>query len=214
MGEIDHNTTRKTMDYNRIHALISDVLCWQKRPQDYRRHRPVVLQCCGYKCGCKPPNHVRFIYPTIVCKMETGILRCHTCQQNGMKQGGVLSAILFFIYMDEIIWRLEHSDIGCYIGKTYYGSISYADDFKLLCPSINGLRKCFIYVVFYMCCFFARIFLNYNANMIIAICYGKSGEKSKRSLCLDGEYTRWELSVKYLGIMHCSPMTNGDDITY
>ena len=47
---------------------------------------------------------------------------------NGVKQGGVLSASLFCIYMDELLSRLERSGIGCYIGNNYYGSISYADD--------------------------------------------------------------------------------------
>ena len=61
--------------------------------------------------------------------------------QNGVKQGGVLSATLFCIYMDELISRLEHSGIGCYIGSEYYVNISYADDLKLLCPSTKGLQK-------------------------------------------------------------------------
>ena len=60
---------------------------------------------------------------------------------NGVKQGGVLSATLFCIYMDELLSILERSGIGCYIGNNYYGNISYADDLKLLCPSINGLQK-------------------------------------------------------------------------
>ena len=52
--------------------------------------------------------------------------------QNGWIEGGVLSATIFCIYMDELISRLERSGIGCYIGNEYYGNISYADDLKLL----------------------------------------------------------------------------------
>ena len=44
--------------------------------------------------------------------------------QKGVKQGGVLSATLFCIYMDELISRLEHSGIGCYVGNEYYGKYS------------------------------------------------------------------------------------------
>ena len=36
---------------------------------------------------------------------------------NGIKQGGVLSPILFCIYMDELLHRLEQSGYGCYIGN-------------------------------------------------------------------------------------------------
>ena len=65
----------------------------------------------------------------------------YLCKIYGVKQCGVLSSTLFCIYMDELISRLERSGIGCYIGYEYYGNISYADDLKLLCPSINGLLK-------------------------------------------------------------------------
>ena len=60
---------------------------------------------------------------------------------NGVKQGGVLSATLSCIYMDELLSRLERSGIGCYIGNNSYGNAPYADDLKLLCPIINGLQK-------------------------------------------------------------------------
>ena len=60
---------------------------------------------------------------------------------NGVKQGGVLSPVLFCIYMDELIGRLEKSGMGCYIGKQFLGSFGYADDLHILCPSVGGLQK-------------------------------------------------------------------------
>ena len=60
---------------------------------------------------------------------------------NGVKQGGVLSPVLFCIYMDELIKRLKDSGIGCYIGTQFLGAFGYADDLKVLCPSIGGLQK-------------------------------------------------------------------------
>ena len=112
--------------------------------------------------------------------------------------------------MDELISRLEHSGIGCYIGNEYYGNFSYADDLKLLCPSINGLQK-----MLDICHVFSKeYFVKYNASKTVAICYGKSGGKPKRSLRPDRECIRWETSVKYLGNIHCSSMTNYDDIKY
>ena len=59
----------------------------------------------------------------------------------GVKQGGVLSPILFCVYFDELLKRLESSGMGCYIGHHFYGCVGYADDVKLLCPSINGLQS-------------------------------------------------------------------------
>ena len=59
---------------------------------------------------------------------------------NGVKQGGVLSPLLFCVYMDELIDRLRSSDIGCYIGGSFVGAFGYADDLTLLSPSVVGAR--------------------------------------------------------------------------
>ncbi len=60
---------------------------------------------------------------------------------NGVRQGAVLSATLFAVYMDELLYRLEASGIGCHVGDMYFGALAYADDLTLLCPTIEGLRK-------------------------------------------------------------------------
>ena len=49
----------------------------------------------------------------------------------GVRQGGVLSPILFCIYVDCIVQRLESSKLGCWIGELYVGCILYADDLTL-----------------------------------------------------------------------------------
>ena len=42
---------------------------------------------------------------------------------NGVMQGGVLSFILFGIYMDNLINRLKDSNIGCKIGNKYVRAV-------------------------------------------------------------------------------------------
>ena len=59
---------------------------------------------------------------------------------NGVKQGGVISPILFCVYMDNLISELKSSDVGCYMGGVFAGAFVYADDFKLLAPSIYALK--------------------------------------------------------------------------
>ena len=58
---------------------------------------------------------------------------------NGVKQGGVLSPILFSVYMDELLQRFKNSKIGCHIGHIYVGALAYADDVTLLTPNRQGL---------------------------------------------------------------------------
>ena len=60
---------------------------------------------------------------------------------NGVKQGGVLSPILFGVYIDELLSRLRDSGYGCKIGHLYYGAVGYADDVSLISPSLFSLKK-------------------------------------------------------------------------
>ena len=59
---------------------------------------------------------------------------------NGVKQGGVISPIFFCVYMDGLISELIASGVGCWMGSVYAGAPAYADDFKLLAPSILALN--------------------------------------------------------------------------
>ena len=45
---------------------------------------------------------------------------------NGVRQGGVLSPVLFTVYIDVLLKRLESSGVGCFIGHEYYGSLCSA----------------------------------------------------------------------------------------
>ena len=59
---------------------------------------------------------------------------------NGVRQGGVLSPILFSIYLDTLLLNLEHLGFGCHWGMGFAGAFAYADDVVLLAPSASALR--------------------------------------------------------------------------
>ena len=60
---------------------------------------------------------------------------------NGVKQGSILSPMLFALYMDVLIEKLKNLGYGCNIGTKYYGALAYADDLILLSPSVKGLQE-------------------------------------------------------------------------
>ena len=60
---------------------------------------------------------------------------------NGIRQGGVISPVLFCIYIDELLSRLEKGGEGCWVGNQFYGAIGYADDLTLLAPTVSSLSK-------------------------------------------------------------------------
>ena len=59
---------------------------------------------------------------------------------NGVKQGGVLSPILFILYMDELFIRLKQSKVGCYIGNIFAGALGYADDVTRMAPTLTSIN--------------------------------------------------------------------------
>ena len=55
-------------------------------------------------------------------------------------RGGVLSAILFTVYLDDLLSSLKSLGIGCHRDGLFVGAVSYADDIALLVPSPSALR--------------------------------------------------------------------------
>ena len=67
---------------------------------------------------------------------------------NGVRQGGVLSPILFTIYLDDLLAELEKSGVGCYWRHHFAGALCYADDIALLAPChlLVHLEYCSLFV--------------------------------------------------------------------
>ena len=83
-----------------------------------------------------------FIYTHQNCSVRWGSAISSSFPiKNGVKQGGVLSPLLFSLYTDTLLHNLSESGVGCYIGNTFMGAFAYADDIALLSPSLTGMKR-------------------------------------------------------------------------
>ena len=60
---------------------------------------------------------------------------------NGVRQGAVLSAILYCFYVNDLFKILRRNGSGCWVNSNYFGIIGYSDDSFLLAPSIDSLQE-------------------------------------------------------------------------
>ena len=88
---------------------------------------------------------------------------------NGVKQGGVLSPILYGIYNDLLLNMLKESGVGCYIGCTFIGALAYADDVVLLSPTRAGLLK-MLNICNIFSCKYDVVFNADKSNLIVYTC--------------------------------------------
>ena len=90
------------------------------------------------------PLMIRFIINVYIT--STAVVSWNNTQsesfsiKNGVKQGAVLSAPMFAVYIDPLIIRLKKSKRGCHIGNICANAFAYADDLVLLSPSCTALN--------------------------------------------------------------------------
>ena len=75
-----------------------------------------------------------------MCVRWNGVFSESFHVSNGVRQGGVLSPVLFSVYVDGLLCKLRDSGVGCHLGCEFVGSVCYADDLALLAPSPSALR--------------------------------------------------------------------------
>ena len=61
--------------------------------------------------------------------------------RNGCKQGAVLSAIAYCVYVNGLFDELRCNKSGCWVGGTFLGLLGYSDDNFLLAPSREALQS-------------------------------------------------------------------------
>lgn len=114
----------------------------------------------------------------------------------GVRQGGVLSPILFCIYVDCIVQSLELSKLGCWIGEMFVGCIMYADDLALISSSVCELQR-----MLDMCAdILAEIGMQINSNKCSILRFGPQYANSCATVWFQDSPVAVCDKAKYLGI--------------
>ena len=129
---------------------------------------------------------------------------------NGVRQGGVCSALIFSYYINHVLEEISNMPMGCSLFGYKTGIICYADDILLLSPSVRGLQFMLNRLSFLL----KNICLTVNPlkSNYIVFKHAKFKGNSAAAVFLDDVQLVQVDKCKYLGVMLSENGDLGHDI--
>ena len=116
---------------------------------------------------------------------------------NGIRQGGILSGILFNIYVNELITKANKTDYGCKLNFRHFAVTAYADDIFVTSASQSGLQK----LIYMIETELNNLNLELNSSKCKAIKFCSGSFHKCMKIKINGKIIDQVESVKYLGIV-------------
>ena len=129
---------------------------------------------------------------------------------NGVRQGGVLSPVLYNLFIDDLSVQLMKSNVGCIMNDVRMNHLMYADDSVILAPSPSGLQKLLL-----ICEKFAsdnELTFNAKKTKCMYFCTKSLYDIYVPSLTLNGNILACVEQHNYLGVILCSNQADDCDI--
>ena len=115
---------------------------------------------------------------------------------SGVRQGGILSPILFNLYVNTVITNLRKSGLGCHFRNSYIGCIMYADDLILLSASVVELQS-----MLDSCGDVGNgLGIKFNASKSMCMVVGPNKMEVPSNMNINGSTINWVDRIKYLGV--------------
>ena len=123
---------------------------------------------------------------------------------NGVKQGGVLSPVLFTCYINDLLEDVSNTGYGCYIGNHFTGCVAYADDIVLLSPSYTALN----FMIKKVENFAKEFDITFNGNKSKLMYFSKKCSNQKVNVKVNNVSVEQVSSITYLGHKIFTDRTN------
>jgi len=154
-------------------------------------------------CSIYTTSHVPVLW--------SGLVSDYFSVSNGVKQGGVISPILFCVYIDDLVLKLSSSGVGCYFGLNFVGTLAYICwRHRLTCT--NAI--CYAYILLQICDSYAAEYdINFNPDksMFFVIPANKR-HHMYNAVCNCSFFVRNVDWFSHLGNIITSSLIDGDDI--
>ena len=117
---------------------------------------------------------------------------------SGVRQGGVLSAKFWAVYMDDLITNLRKKKIGCHLIEVFIACVLYADDVCLLAPTQKAMQT-----LLDACSEYAHTWcIKYNHKKTKVMYLGKNHDSfTCAPLTLNNAPLEFVKEFKYLGVL-------------
>ena len=129
----------------------------------------------------------------------------------GIRQGSVLSAVLFAVYMNDLSSEIFSDDVGCVVGGQKINHILYADDIILLSTSAKSLQylvnKCVTYLDNHL------LTINTQKTKVMSILPKQMIKYNEPEIVIKGNHLEVVDSFKYLGMQINNRMKDDEHIT-
>ena len=155
------------------------------------------IKLMNRKCPLVLINLLHCWYEKIFTCIKWGNAISHLVKLSvGVRQGGVLSPVLFAVYVNDVILNLHKSGLGCHIKNLCFNAFMYADDLLLLSISVCDLQQ-----MINICkteLDWLDMVINVNKSACLRI--GKRFRKVTSEVIINDKPISWAEQIKYLGI--------------